>query len=329
MGLNHSTLFLNRDAVEAVNLDMKKIIDIVEEALIEKAHNRVQMPAKHWMERGMDRDNSRWFGGMSSLVPKFGYAAMKWQSGSDENAAKGIPYLTGLLFLNSIEDGLVASVMDSTWITQQRTAAASAVAIKHLANPGEESFGVVGAGVQARSHLEALGHVMPALETVFIYDINPDASRRFAEVVQAAGLTPKIVNTPRAVFDQTSVIITCGRIQADMDRLADADWVRPGLTTVAIDYDCYWKPSGLLAIDHLLTDDLGQIEHIKPYGYFVDSPKFKGELGSVAAGLLEGRKKPDDSVAVMNMGVAVEDVGTAKAIYEAARAMKLGQVLEL
>jgi ornithine cyclodeaminase/alanine dehydrogenase len=325
MGLNHSTLFLNRDAVEAVNLDMKRIIEIVEEALIEKAHNRVQMPAKHWMER----DNSRWFGGMSSLVPKFGYTAMKWQSGSDENAAKGIPYLTGLLFLNSIEDGLIASVMDSTWITQQRTAAASAVAIKYLANPGEESFGVIGAGVQARSHLEALGHVMPALKTVFIYDINIDASRRFAEVVKAAGLTPKIVATPRAVFDDTSVIITCGRIQADMERLADADWVRPGLTTVAIDYDCYWKPSGLRAIDHLLTDDLGQIEHIKPYGYFVDSPKFKGELGSVAADLLEGRKTPEDSVAVMNMGVAVEDVGTAKAIYEAARAMKLGQVLDL
>ncbi|MBZ9988868.1 ornithine cyclodeaminase family protein [Mesorhizobium sp. BH1-1-5] len=325
MGLNHSTLFLNRDAVEAVNLDMRRIIEIVEEALIEKAHNRVQMPAKHWMER----DNTRWFGGMSSLVPKFGYAAMKWQSGSEENAAKGIPYLTGLLFLNSIEDGLVASVMDSTWITQQRTAAASAVAIKHLANPGEESFGVIGAGVQARSHLEALGHVMPSLGSVVIYDVNGDASRKFAKVVEAAGLAARIVNTPYAVFAQTSVVITCGRIQADMERLADADWVRPGLTTVAIDYDCYWKPSGLRAIDHLLTDDLGQIEHIKPYGYFVDSPKFKGELGSVAAGLLDGRKRPEDTIAVMNMGVAVEDVGTAKAIFEAARAMKLGQVLQL
>lgn len=325
MSLNHSTLFLNRDAVEAVQLPMSTIIDLVEQGLIEKAMGRVQMPPKHWMER----DNERWFGGMSSLVPKFGYTAMKWQSGSDENAARGLPYLTGLLFLNSLEDGLVASVMDSTWITQQRTAAASAVAVKHLANPDAASFGVLGAGVQARSHLEALTHVMPHLKEVLIYDINPEAAAAFAEVVRGAGFAPVIVPSARAIFDQTSVLISCGRIKADVERPVDADWIKPGLTAVAIDYDCYWKPAGLRAIDCLLTDDLGQIEHIKAYNYFVDSPPFRGELGDVAAGITKGRISASDSIAVMNMGVAVEDVGAAKAIFEAARARGLGQRLEL
>jgi len=325
MGLNRSTLFLNRDAVEEIDLPMAAIIDIVEDALIEKANGRVQMPAKHWMER----DSSRWFGGMSSLVPKVGYAAMKWQTGSDENVGRGLPYLTGMLFLNALDDGLVAAIMDSTWLTQQRTAAASAVAVKHLANHGETSFGVLGAGVQARSHLEAFRHVMPALNEVVIYDIDDDAAERFAQVVRERQLRPTIVRSPRAVFEQTSVMVTAGRIQADLDRTIDADWVRPGMTAVAIDYDCYWKASALSAVDLLLTDDLGQIDHIKPYGYFSDSPTFHGEIGDVAAGLASGRRDPSVSIAVMNMGVAVEDVGTARAIYETAMTRNIGIRLDL
>jgi ornithine cyclodeaminase/alanine dehydrogenase len=203
------------------------------------------------------------------------------------------------------------------------------VAVKHLANPDADSFGVLGAGVQARSHLEALAHVMKNLKEVLIYDINPEAAAQFADVVRKAGFKPVIVSTARNVFDETSVLITCGRIKADVERPVDADWIRPGLTAVAIDYDCYWKPSGLRAIDCLLTDDLGQIEHIKAYNYFVDSPPFQGELGDIAAGITKGRASPSDSIAVMNMGVAVEDVGAAKAIYLAAKARGLGQRLDL
>jgi ornithine cyclodeaminase/alanine dehydrogenase len=324
MGLNRSTLFLNRDAVEKIALPMSAIIDLVEDALLEKAEGRVQMPPKHWLET-----QDRWFGGMCSLVPKLGYTAMKWQTGSDDNAARNLPYLTGMLFLNNIEDGLVCAIMDSTWITQQRTAAASAVAVKHLANPGETSFAVLGAGVQARSHFEALELVMPALEKVVIYDINPQAAREFAKVVSARGFEPVILDTAREVFDNTSVIISCGRIQVDAERVIEPDWIRPGLTTVAIDYDCYWKPEALHAVDRLFTDDVGQIEHIKSSNYFVGSPAFDGELGDIVAKRTQGRTDPAQSIAVMNLGIAVEDIGSAKAIYEEARRQGIGLELEI
>ena len=59
MGFGRSTLYLSRDAVEQVNLPMGRIIEVVEASLVEKAHGRVQMPAKHWMEPRQ----TRWFGG--------------------------------------------------------------------------------------------------------------------------------------------------------------------------------------------------------------------------------------------------------------------------
>jgi ornithine cyclodeaminase/alanine dehydrogenase-like protein (mu-crystallin family) len=320
-----STLYLNRKTIEEINLPMSAIVQVVEDALTEKAHGRVQMPAKHWMERDADR----WFGGMSSLVPKVGYTAMKWQSGSAENHQHGLPYITGMLFLNSLKQGTVAAIMDSTWITQQRTAAASAVAVKHLARPGATSYAMLGTGVQGFSHFEALQLVLPNLAEVIIYDIDPMAAERFAAHVSGRGMKPTIAKSARQAVDATDIVITSGPIEPDTVRIIDADWLHPGLTAVAIDYDCYFRPTALNAANRLLTDDFGQIEHIKEYGYFVGCKKPEAELGSVVAGLVPGRADKDQTIVVMNMGVAVEDVAVAKEIYEFAASNGLGLQLEM
>jgi ornithine cyclodeaminase/alanine dehydrogenase-like protein (mu-crystallin family) len=283
------------------------------------------MPAKHWMERDADR----WFGGMSSLVPKIGYTAMKWQSGSVENYQRNLPYITGMLFLNSLKDGIVAAIMDSTWITQQRTAAASAVAVKYLGRKDAKSYAMLGTGVQGFSHFEALRLVMPKLEEVVIFDINPAAAKRFADFVGKEGYRAKIVGSAREAVDAVDIFVTSGPIEPDTVRVIDADWLHPGHTAVAIDYDCYFKPAALHAADRLLTDDFSQIEHIKEYGYFVGCPQPEAELGSVVAGLAPSRANDKDKIVVMNMGVAVEDVATAKEIYQIAPERNIGVKLEL
>jgi ornithine cyclodeaminase/alanine dehydrogenase len=310
--------------IESIALPMAKILEVVEDALIEKAHGRVQMPSKHWMERDADR----WFGGMSSLVPKVGYTAMKWQSGSTENRTRGLPYITGMLFLNSLHDGTVAAIMDSTWITQQRTAAASAIAVKHLARKGARSYSMLGAGVQGYSHFEAFRLVMPELAEVVVYDVDPEAAKRFAAFIEAEGFRSRVVSSAREAIDATDIFVTSGPIEPDTVRTIDADWMHEGQTGIAIDYDCYFKPAAMHAADRLLTDDFGQIEHIKEYGYFVGCPTPDTELGSVAAGLATGRRNAKDKVVLVNMGVAVEDVATAKEIYEIAKARNIGLQLE-
>jgi ornithine cyclodeaminase/alanine dehydrogenase-like protein (mu-crystallin family) len=325
MNATPSTLYLNRSAIESIGLPMSRIIELVESSLVEKAHGRVQMPAKHWMEAR----STRWFGGMSSLIPKFGYTAMKWQSGSTENAARGLPYITGMLFLNNLDDGLVAAVMDSTWITQQRTAAESAVAVKYLAKKGATRYSMLGCGVQARSHLDAFMHVLPALDEVVAYDIDATAAAAFAEKVHAAGLRCRVVDSPRAAVDASDIVVTAGPIEANLPRTIAADWVRPGLLGITLDYDCYWQAAAFAACDKLLTDDFAQIEHIKAYGYFVGCPAPDAELGAVVAGLHPGRQSDDETIITMNMGVAVEDLSTASEIYAIAKARNIGLVLPL
>jgi ornithine cyclodeaminase/alanine dehydrogenase len=316
--------YLSRADVERIALPMSAIVAVVERALIEKAGGRAQMPPKHWMEHG-----SRWFGGMSSVVPGLGHAAMKWQSGSQDNAAKGLPYITGMLFLNDLEDGVVVAVMDSTWITQQRTAAASAVTARHLAAPGARSFAMLGCGLQAYSHLDALGLVLPELREVIAYDIRPAAAEAFVRHAAARGLAARTVPSARAAVEAGDVVVTAGPIVPDAERPIEPGWLGVGALGITLDYDCYWSGPAFAAADLLVTDDFDQLEHLKGEGYFTDAPLPDVDIGSVAAGRKPGRRSPRDRIVSLNMGVSVEDVATAKEIYELARARGVGVELTL
>jgi ornithine cyclodeaminase/alanine dehydrogenase len=219
--------------------------------------------------------------------------------------------------------------MDSTWITQQRTAAESAVAVKHLARTDAPTFAILGCGVQARSHLQAFMETMPRLTEVIAYDIDPAAAREYAALVETHGLKATIVDEPRAAVEAGGVVVTAGPIEVDQPRTIEPGWLQAGALGITLDYDCYWKPEAFAAADLLLTDDVAQIDHIKESGYFVGAPEPEAELGDVAAGLHPGRKNESDTIITLNMGVAVEDVAVAKEIYELASRRELGIRLPL
>jgi ornithine cyclodeaminase/alanine dehydrogenase len=322
---NTQFIYLSRKDVEAVDLPMEEIIECVETSLVEKAHKRTQMPPKHWMEL-----STRWFGAMSSIVPSVGSAAVKWQSGSPRNAAVGLPYITGLLILNDIDSGLPVSIMDSTWITAKRTAAATAVAAKHLAARKPSIFSLIGCGVQGRTNAEALHIVCPSLDEIHCYDIDPGAMENYAkEMRQLHGYKVKPCKGPREAIESGDIVVTGAPITAACTRVVGKGWLKKGALGVTLDYDCYWKSESFADLDLLFTDDVGQMNHLREYGYFLGLPKVAGEIGEVAAGLLPGRRSEDDRIVSINMGVSVEDVTTARRVFERARERKIGISLSL
>jgi ornithine cyclodeaminase/alanine dehydrogenase len=324
--MNHHFRYLSRADVEAINVPMAEIIGAVEFALTEKAFKRTHMPAKHWMEP----HPSRWFGAMSSIVPAVKSAAVKWQTGSSENAARGFPYITGLLILNDIETGLPDAVMDSTWLTAMRTAAETAVAAKALAIKGTKTIGVIGCGVQGRTNVEALLLTFPGISAVYAFDIDPVSVSNYArEMQERYDLRVVTCKTPREAVEAGDIVVTGGPIEPRAQRVIDKGWLKPGGLGVPLDYDCYWKREAFAEADILVTDDQGQIEHIKEYGYFADTPPVQGELGDVLAGLLLGRTNDKQRAISLNMGVSVEDVTTARLIVDRAGAAGLGSILSL
>ena len=324
MSIERRLLYLSRSDVESVGLSSAEIIDGVEQALREKALGRAQMPPKHWLTAG-DR---RFFSAMTSVLPAVGASACKWQSGSPDNARFGLPFITGLLILNDLETGAPLAVMDSTWLTAQRTAAATAVAARCLSDKPPETFAVLGCGVQARTNFEMLRLAFPGLSEIRAYDIASDATARYAEEMSARhGAHVKQCKSPREAIESADIIVTCGPITSSPNRVGELGWIKPGALVVTLDYDCYWKPEALGSADAIFTDDIPQLQHQRDYGYFGGVKAITGEVGDVLAGKVRGRVSKTAKMFSINMGIALEDVSVAQRIYLAARAQRRGTAL--
>jgi ornithine cyclodeaminase/alanine dehydrogenase len=157
MAEHHRFLYLSRADVEAVDCPPSAIMAAVELAFREKAAGRTIMPPKHWLAPS----SRRFFSAMASALPGSGAAGCKWQSGSPDNAAASRPYLTGQYILNALDTGMPLAIMDSTWITEVRTAAASAVVSRYLVGRPPAVLAMLGCGLQAKSRFRSHGSPPP------------------------------------------------------------------------------------------------------------------------------------------------------------------------
>ncbi|MCZ7667126.1 MAG: hypothetical protein M5U34_07845 [Chloroflexi bacterium] len=190
----HKILYLSQADVVATGLDMATVIELVEKAFAEKGHGRVEMPPKPGIHPG---GGDNFIHAMPAYIPALHSAGIKWVGGFPGNAAKGLPYITGLLILNDPETGIPLAVMDCQWITGMRTGAATAVAAKYLARPDSTKLGVLGCGVQGFTNTEALQVLFP-VEEVFAYDVHVAAVEKFSRLVdERLGMRVTAVATPQ------------------------------------------------------------------------------------------------------------------------------------
>jgi ornithine cyclodeaminase/alanine dehydrogenase-like protein (mu-crystallin family) len=317
----HRFLYLSRADVETVDLPLSAVIEAVELTFREKANGRTILPAKHWIAPSA----RRFFSAMSSALPGVGMAGCKWQSGSPDNYEIGQPYITGQFILNSLETGLPFAIMDSTWITEMRTAAATAVAARSLVSKPPKTMAVLGCGLQGRRNLEALRVVFPDITAVRAYDITAKAAEKYrADATAQHGVAVVVCSSPHEAFSGADVVVTCGPIVPDAGRAAEASWLDEGAICVTLDYDCYWKPGELAKVDGLFTDDIKQLEHAMPDGYFTTVPPSVREIAGVVAGMDKGRTSAKERIVCINMGLALEDTATAAPIYQRAREKGVG-----
>lgn len=319
-------LYLSRKDVESLNMPMTEVVQAVEEVFIEKGHGRVEMPPKP----GIHPLPDAFIHAMPAYVPKFGAAGIKWVSGFPQNMPKKLPYITGLLILNDPATGFPISVMDCTWITAQRTGAASAVAAKYLARPDSRCVAILGCGVQGRSNWEALKTVLPKLDRVQAYDINPAIAKSFCDTVSKHWPVEAVVaQDARAACHGADIVVTAGPILKQPTPVVEPAWLKEGVFLSPVDFDSYVTAEVLNTAAKLYTDDLAQQRHYKEIGYFQKVREPDGDLGEVVTGKKPGRADNRETTVALNLGIALEDMATAIRIYHAAQRAGIGQQLEL
>lgn len=308
-------IYLSQEDVLKLDIPMGKVIELVELGLGEHGHGRVENPPKP----GIHSKPDAFIHAMPAYYEGLSIGGLKWVSGYPSNRALGLPQIAGLMIVNDMETGMPLAVMDCRWITAMRTAAVSAITAKYCAKEGAESLGVVGCGVQGRMNLIAFKEVIPRLDAVSVFDINPEAMRRMkTDFETELGLEITPCDGVESTVDGVDMILTA--TQRLKEPLVRDEWFKPGCLGFGLEASRAWHGDAILGADKFITDSWDQTVHFYEQGAFPDGlPELYAELGEVVAGVKPGRDSQEERILAINIGLALEDVIVADYIYQLAK----------
>lgn len=247
------------------------------------------------------------------------------------NGRHGLPAVLAIVVLLDPDTGRPLAIMDGTSLTALRTAAASAVATRALANDDTTTLALVGAGVQAKSHLLAMTAVRPIHFVKVAARTYASAGRFVAEnhsKVPDVRLEP--TESVREAVQEADLICT---VTTSSQPVLKADWLRPGCHINAVgahspssrEIDSATMRTARVVGDsrEAIFAECGDCLIPIAEGIF-DAGHVSDEIGEVLAGVKPGRKSAADITVYQSCGLAVQDVAAAHLVYGKARAQGVG-----
>ena len=325
------TILTESELRSLVGLD-DAAVSIVEEAFTALAGGSVIMPPV--LSMAIEVANGE-VDVKTAYVPGLDGFAIKVSPGFFNNPGLGLPSLNGLMILFSATTGLVQAVLlDNGYLTDLRTAAAGAVAAKHLAPENVRTVGVIGAGVQADLQLRAL-RLVRKFERVVVWARDLHKATVFASRMRTSlGCFVDTVPTAEACVHESSVVLTTTPAREPVVR---ADWLRPGQHITAMGSDSAEKnelePDVLATADRFICDRrsqsaaLGELRAALTAGVLDDRFEVT-ELGEICAGQSPGRTD-DDEVTVCDLtGTGIQDTAIATHAYALAHTAGAGLTID-
>jgi ornithine cyclodeaminase len=311
-----------------VRLD-KAAIDTVEQAFRALAGGKVIMPPILSMDIP---DAHGEVDVKTAYIPGFDGFAIKVSPGFFDNPKIGLPSLNGLMILFSAKTGLVdALLLDNGYLTDVRTAAAGAVAARHLAPREVHVAGVLGTGVQARLQIEA-AHLVRPFSRVLVWGRDADKAKACARDIAAAiKVEASATSDPAALVRDSQLVVTTTPAR---EPILKAAWLHPGLHITTMGSDQAGKneiePAAVAAANLFVCDRVSQSEKVgelrsaRAAGHLSDV--IPPELGEVIAGAKPGRRSEQDITICDLTGTGAQD--TAIATYALGVARKAGTIIQ-
>lgn len=323
------TVLTESDLRSVVSIDLEAI-DVVERAFAALATGEVVMPPILSME--IPAANGE-VDVKTAYIPGFEGFAIKVSPGFFDNPKLGLPSLNGLMILFSAKTGLVeALLLDNGYLTDVRTAAAGAVAARHLA-PETQTAGVMGTGVQARLQIEAAFKVRP-FERVLVWGRDPaKAEACAADLAERLGIEAVVMPDPARLVAECQLVVTTTPARTPILR---ADWLHRGLHITAMGSDQGGKneiaPEILSRVDAYVPDRLSQCQALGELRTALEAGMVSGaasfdELGAVITDPTLGRRSPEDITLCDLTGTGAQDTAIATFAFERAKRQAVGSVI--
>jgi ornithine cyclodeaminase len=320
-------LLLSEKDIRAV-LTMDDLIPAMETALDQFSGGDVRQPLRSIVEVG---DGHAFYGVMPAFMRQPPALGTKLVSVYHTNAAAGLPSHLATIVLHDPDTGALLAVLDGRYITEARTAAVSAASARHLAAPGARVLAVLGSGVQARSHIEAMTRVC-AFEEIRVWGRNPARVRALVgELGKERKASITAADSPRTAAADADVIalVTASREPV----LTRAD-VRDGAHICAVgacrpderEMDTALVRDASVFVDSragALAEAGDLVIPIREGA--IDASHILGELGDVFGGRTRGRRNAAEITIFKSLGMAVEDVAAARLAFDRASERGLGR----
>jgi len=293
-------MILDEGAVRGL-LHMEELIPAMARALADLSSGKVVQPMRVMLPIAEH-------GGFLGLMPAYGGGALGAKLVTFYPNNQGVPSHHAMILLFRPETGEPLATMDGRLITEMRTAAVSAVASKFLARPDASVLGILGSGVQARSHLEAL-RLVRAFREIRVW--SPRNARAFAKQfgVHAAASAEEAVRGADVV-----VVATTSETP-----VLFGEWLSPGAHVNAVGAP---RPTWRELDDAVLRTARIYVElreaATRESGDVIAAGRVDAEIGEVVTGAKRGRESASEITLFKSVGVAIEDVATADLVYRKA-----------
>ena len=293
--------FLDEHQVRA-HLEWDALIAAMENALIDFSAGRVQQPVRRFLT--VDRYEG-FFGVMPAVSDNV--MGVKLVTFYPNNAARGLPTHLAMIQLFAPDTGEALALIDGRLITEMRTAAVSAAATKVLAAPDAKVLAILGSGVQARAHVEALTRVR-AFEEIRVWGRTRAHAERFAGEVGARAMAAE------DAVRGADVVVTA---TAATEPILTGAWLKPGAHVNAIG----WRGHTSRELDDTAMANVVVVEsreaaHDQCGDVILSGAEIYAELGEILAG--DKPARAEQTTVFDSVGIAVEDIAAARLVYEAA-----------
>lgn len=313
-------------------LPMSECVEVMSEALMTLARGDAVLPLRT-MVRLPDRP------GLLGLMPAYLGAprvmGLKVVTVMPGNHGTAYDSHQGAVLIFEVEHGRPLAIIDGTSVTAIRTAAVSGVATRALAREDAGDLAILGSGVQAATHLEAMKTVRP-IRRVRVWSRDPGRARAFAERASVRhGLRVEVAGSAGAAVEGADLV--CATTSSRQPVLEGA-WLAPGVhvnavgacTREARELDTAAVAGARLYVDRResVLNEAGDFLIARSEGAITDD-HIVGELGDVLIGRVPGRCSPVERTLFESLGIAVEDLAAAHHIWRKAEAQDRGIAVEL
>lgn len=329
--VTNRTLVADQDLVAAL-LPMAEAIEVVANALRMLAGGDAILPLRQMMRLP---DDERLLALMPAYLGEIRGMGAKVMAVVPRSPGSEYDTHVGVVLLFDTEHGLLRAIADGTTITAIRTAAVSGLATRLLARPDAGDLALIGAGTQARTHLEAMRCVRN-IRRVRVTSQPLEGAYRFAERESARhGMRIEVAESAAQAVAGADIICT---VTTSQTPVLFGEWIAPGAhinavgafrpTTRELDSDAVVRSRLYVDRRQSALSEAGEFLIPRDEG-LIDEGHIVGELGELLLGAVVGRRAPDEITLFKSLGVAVEDLAALHHIYARAREQNVGTWLEI